>query len=218
MVDIEQNMTQITAGIPMTECAGEMLRALDHLKSGGVVVLPTDTLYGLAADVFSRDALERVFAIKGRSSDLALPVLVSDWAMVAVVAENKLYFAQRLAEKYWPGPLTLVLPKLPGVSCLVTAGRDTVAVRSPNHKVPQRLITQLGRPITGTSANLSGEPNPLFLDEVRRQLGNNVDCIISCGPAPEGTASTIVDLTNGLPKLIREGAIPFTEIIESCQE
>ena len=217
MVDIEQTITQITTDIPTTECVGEILGALDHLKSGGVVVLPTDTLYGLAADVFNQDALERVFAIKGRESDLALPVLISDWAMVGVVAENKSDLAQRLAKKYWPGPLTLVLPKLPGVSCLVTAGRDTVAVRSPNHPVPQRLITQLGRPITGTSANLSGEPNPRSLDEVRRQLGNSVDYIISCGPAPTGTASTIVDLTNGSPKLIREGAIPFMEIIESCQ-
>ena len=210
-------MTRITTDNPSTECAGEILRALDHLKSGGVVVLPTDTLYGLAADVFSQDALERVFTIKGRASDLALPVLVSDWAMMAVVAENKSDLAQRLAQKYWPGPLTLVLPKLPGVPCLLTAGRDTVAVRSPNHPVPQRLITQLGRPITGTSANLSGEPDPKSLDEVRRQLGNNVDYITSCGPAPTGTASTIVDLTNGLPTLIREGAIPFMEIIESCQ-
>ena len=217
MVDIEQTMTQITTDIPTTKCAAEILRALDHLKSGGVVVLPTDTLYGLAADVFSQDALERVFTIKGRSSDLALPVLVSDWEMVAVVAENKSDLAQRLAEKYWPGPLTLVLPKLSGVSCLVSAGRDTVAVRSPNHLVPQRLITRLGRPITGTSANLSGEPNPQSPDEVRRQLGNNVDYIISCGPAPTGTASTIVDLTNGLPTLIRDGAIPFMEIIEFCQ-
>jgi len=213
MVDIEQTITQITTDIPTTECVGEILGALDHLKSGGVVVLPTDTLYGLAADVFNQDALERVFAIKGRESDLALPVLITDWAMVAVVAENKSDLAQRLAKKYWPGPLTLVLPKLPGVSCLVTAGRDTVAVRSPNHPVPQRLITQLGRPITGTSANLSGEPNPRSLDEVRRQLGNSVDYIISYGPVPTGTASTIVDLTNGLPKLIREGAIPFMEIL-----
>ena len=213
MVDIEQTITQITTDIPMTECADEIFGALDHLKSGGVVVSPTDTLYGLVADVFNQDALERVFTIKGRASDLALPVLISDWAMVGVVAENKSDLAQRLAEKYWPGPLTLVLPKLPGVSCLVTGGRDTVAVRSPNHPVPQRLITQLGRPITGTSANLSGEPNPQSLDEVRRQLGNSVDYIISYGPVPTGTASTIVDLTNGLPKLIREGAIPFMEIL-----
>jgi len=86
MVDIEQTITQITTDIPMTECADEIFGALDHLKSGGVVVSPTDTLYGLVADVFNQDALERVFTIKGRASDLALPVLISDWAMVGVVA------------------------------------------------------------------------------------------------------------------------------------
>ncbi|MDA0734691.1 MAG: threonylcarbamoyl-AMP synthase [SAR202 cluster bacterium Casp-Chloro-G3] len=198
------------------QSSGELHEALQHLTSGGVVVLPTDTLYGLAADVSSQTALERVFTIKGRASDLALPVLVSDWAMVAMVASNQSSVARRLAEKYWPGPLTLVLPKLTSLSDLVTGGRDTVAVRSPEHRVPQGLITQLGRPITGTSANLSGAPNPQSLDEVREQLGDSVDYIISCGPAPMGTASTIVDLTTDSPMLIREGAIPFQEIKEFC--
>lgn len=212
MVELDQTMTpKITS-----QCSREIDEALQYLTSGGVVVLSTDTLYGLAADVFSQTALQRVFTIKGRASDLALPVLVSGWQMVAMVASHRSDVARRLAERYWPGPLTLVLPKLTGLSSLVTGGRDTVAVRSPEHWVPQQIITRLGRPITGTSANRSGEPNPQSLDEVRGQLGDSADYIISCGPVPMGTASTIVDVTGGSPKLIREGVISFQEILEFC--
>jgi L-threonylcarbamoyladenylate synthase len=194
----------------------EICQALQHLTSGGVVVLPTDTLYGLAADVFNPAGVQRVFAIKGRPSDMALPLLVSDWTMVAMVAETRSNVARCLAKKYWPGPLTLVLPRLEGLSDLVTGGRDTVAVRSPAHWAPQVLIGKLGRPLTGTSANLSGGPDAHSLDQVRRILGNSVDYIISGGPAPVGAASTIVGIAGGPPYLIREGEIPFPEILNSC--
>jgi L-threonylcarbamoyladenylate synthase len=160
--------------------------------------------------------VQRVFVIKGRASDMALPLLVSNWPMVAMVAETRSNVAQRLARRFWPGPLTLVLPRLDGLSDLVTGGRDTVAVRSPQHWVPQGLISRLGHPLTGTSANLSGGPDPLSLEQVRGILGDLVDYIISRGPAPTGTASTIVDVTAGAPRLIRGGAIPFSEILKSC--
>ncbi|MCH8898221.1 MAG: threonylcarbamoyl-AMP synthase [Chloroflexi bacterium] len=188
-----------------------------QLKVGGVLVLPTDTLYGLAADVFNENALRRVFAIKGRPEGLALPVLVGDWEMVSLVAANWSDSAQELAAKFWPGPLTLVLPRSPGLSSLITGGGDTVAVRSPNHRVPQSLISRLGRPITGTSANRSGGPDLLTLEDVRDDLGQSVDYIISCGPAPQGIQSTIVDVTGPEPRLIREGVIPFQEIIRASE-
>lgn len=194
----------------------EIGRALRHLTSGGVVVLPTDTLYGLAADVFNPAGVQRVFDIKGRAPDMALPLLVSDWAMAAMVAKTDSNVAQCLARKYWPGPLTLVLPRLEGLSDLVTGGRDTVAVRSPRHWVPQGLIARLGRPLTGTSANLSGGPDPQSLEQVRGIMGGLVDYIISRGPVPAGTASTIVGVAGGPPYMIREGAIPFPEILNSC--
>jgi len=196
-------------------CSFQVREALDYLKRGGAVVLPTDTLYGLAVDILNPAAVQRVFAIKGRSSDLALPILVDDWAGVEMVASHRSNLAQQLAESYWPGPLTLVLPKRTGISDLVTGGRETVAVRSPDHWVPRRLIEQLGRPLTGTSANISGSPDPNSLAEVRASLGSLVDYIISCGPSPMGTSSTIVDVTGDSPKLIREGAIPFQEILNS---
>ena len=191
--------------------------ACRHLNVGGVLVLPTDTLYGLAADVFNENALRRVFAIKGRPEGLALPVLVGDWEMVSLVAANWSDSAQELAAKFWPGPLTLVLPRSPDLSSLITGDGETVAVRSPNHRVPQSLISRLGRPITGTSANRSGGPDLLTLEDVRDDLGQSVDYIISCGPAPQGIQSTIVDVTGPEPRLIRDGVIPFQEIIRASE-
>jgi L-threonylcarbamoyladenylate synthase len=191
----------------------EVHRAVRYLKSGGVITFPTDTLYGLGADVFNEAALQRVFAIKGRPRGLALPVLVDGWERVAVVAAEPSQMAERLARQFWPGPLTLVLLRSPDLSDLVTGGGDTVAVRQPNHWVPQGLVTGLGHPITGTSANRNGQRDLLTVDEIRSNLGARVDYIIDCGPAPQGTPSTVVDVTDGKPKLLREGAIPFAEVV-----
>jgi L-threonylcarbamoyladenylate synthase len=212
MAELDPTMARITTG----RCSREICQALKHLTSGGVVVLPTDTLYGLAADVFNPAAVRRIFTIKGRAADSALPVLVSDWGMVAMVAGNRSRMARQLAETYWPGALTLVLPKRSGLSDLVTGGKDTVAVRSPNHRVPLELTGRLGRPLSGTSANRSGGPDLHTLEDIRIELGNSVDYIISGGPAPVGTPSTIVEVTAGGPKLIREGTIPFQEILKAC--
>jgi L-threonylcarbamoyladenylate synthase len=193
----------------------EIDRAVHYLKSGGVVTYPTDTLYGLGADVFNEVVLQRVFTIKGRPRGLALPVLVDGWERVQMVAAEASQTAERLARQFWPGPLTLVLPKSPHLSDLVTGGRDTVAVRHPNHWVPQELVAELGHPITGTSANLSGQRDLLTVDEIRKYLGGLVDYITDCGPAPQGTPSTVVDVTEGKPKLLREGAIPFAEVVRA---
>ena len=198
------------ASVPQPEIAA----ALSVLKQGGVVALPTDTLYGLAADVFNEAALRRVFDLKGRPAELALPVLVADAAQVEKVARDFPPAARRLAEAFWPGSLTLVLPKAVALSPLLTGGRDTVAVRMPNHWAPLSLASGLGRPITGTSANRSGEPDLPTLAELKSTLGDAVDYLITQGPPPQGMPSTIVDLTAGRPSLIREGVIPFTEVLK----
>ena len=179
----------------------------------GVVVIPTDTLYGLAADVFSAPALERVFNIKARPPGLALPVLVSGWDQVEAVAQDFPKAARDLAKRFWPGPLTLVLPKALEIPDRVTGGRDTVAVRMPDHQVPLELARQLGRPITGTSANRSGEQDLITLEAVEAELGADVDYIIRSGPAPEGSPSTVVELTAGAPRLLRQGVVPFEDIL-----
>ena len=194
----------------------ELEEAVRSLNSGGVVVFPTDTLYGLGADVFSLAALQRIFSIKGRRADLALPVLVAGLDQVEAVAQPMSAQAQRLAERFWPGPLTLVMRRSPDLPGLVTGGADTVAVRMPGHPVPLELARRLGRPITGTSANRSRQPDLLDLSALENQLGNLVDHIIQTGPVPAGTASTIVNVTGDTPQLLRGGAISLEEILEAA--
>ena len=190
-------------------------RAVGILKNGGVVAIPTDTLYGLAADVFNPAAVDRIFAIKGRPEGLALPVLMNGWEQVQRVAENLPSQAKDLADRFWPGALTLVVPKGPGLPDRLTAGGPTVAVRMPDHPAPIELIDGLGGPITGTSANISGSADRLNLAELTAELEGRVDYIVTEGPEPKGTASTVIDITSGQPKLLREGAIPFEQVLQT---
>ena len=186
--------------------------AIACLTRGGVLAIPTDTLYGLAADAFNPDAIERVFSIKERPEGMALPVLLSGAEQLEQVAASVPPEAIRLAESYWPGPLTLIVGRSEVLPERLTAGQSTVAVRVPDHPVPRALAKRLGRPVTGTSANISGAVDPQSIEELRRQVGARVDLLIEEGPTPAGTASTIVDLSEEEPRLIREGAIPFGEI------
>ena len=153
-----------------------------------------------------------MFTIKERPEGLALPVLLADRDQLAQVAVEFSDSAQALAELFWPGPLTLVMRRNESLPARLTAGHSTVAVRVPDHPVPRKLAQQLGRPITGTSANISGASDPRNLAELCRQVGGRVDRVVNAGPTPTGTASTIIELTSDGPKLLREGAISFEEI------
>ncbi len=161
--------------------------------------------------------LDRVFAVKMRSEDLPLPVLVNGWEQALIVAKNLPPQAEGLAGRFWPGALTLVVLKADSVPGRLTAGGPTVAVRMPDHPVPIELMEGLGGPITGTSANVSGGPDPATLDDLTAQIGGRVDYIVKSGPAPSGTASTVVDITSKRPKLLREGAIPFELVLETWE-
>ena len=194
-------------------CGEQIAQGVASLKAGGVVVFPTDTLYGVGADVFNLPALRRVFALKGRPLGLALPVLVSAWEQVESVAQDIPEIGCRLAQRFWPGPLTLVLSRSVRLPDLVTCGLDTVAVRMPDHPIPLALAREFGGPITGTSANPSGEADLLTLEAVEAQLGSGVDYIISCGSAPAGIPSTVVDVTTGEPRLLRQGALSFETVV-----
>lgn len=190
--------------------------AISILKKGGIVAFPTDTVYGLGADPLNAQAVGKIYKVKKRSSNLALPLLLaekSDLLRVAIVVPE---IAWQLAERFLPGGLTLVLRKSPWVPGSVTAGGDTVAVRIPNHPVTIALIRGLGTPLVGTSANLSGRPSPVTAEEVREQLDDEVDFIIDGGRCPGGTESTVLDLTGKVPALIREGAIPRAELTKLC--
>ena len=189
---------------------------LRHLNRGGVVAFPTDTLYGLGADAFSHQAVARVFDVKGRAAASGLPLLIAEAADLDKVAVDITDLARSLAEEFWPGPLTLVLRRSSRVPAIVTGGLDTVAVRVPDHPVPRALARLLGRPITGTSANPAGGPDPVTADDVRTLLGEAVDYIIDGGPSPLGSPSTILDLSGPRPAILRAGALERECLEQAC--
>jgi len=182
------------------------------MVNGGIVVYPTDTVYGLGADVFNTAAVERVFEAKGRPKGMPLPVLVPSIDSLCIIAQNIPSIAWILADKFWPGPLTLILPSRPEIPSVITARGWTVAARIPDHPVPLALTRALGAPITGTSANRTGHPVPATISEAREQLENRVDFLISSGPKPSGQASTILDITQSPPRILRSGIIPYSAL------
>lgn len=183
-----------------------MAEAVSVLKAGGLVAYPTDTVYGLGANAFDEVAVARVFAAKKRPSQLALPLLLVEAEDMVKVARDIPERAWRLAAHFFPGGLTLVLWRSARVPVVVSGGSDTVAVRVPNHPVPRALARGLGAPITGTSANITGQPSPATASEVAKQLGDQVDIIIE-GPCPGGVESTVLDLTPVVPRILRQGAV-----------
>lgn len=190
--------------------------AVEILKSGGIVAFPTDTVYGLGADLSNEQAVKKIYRVKKRSHKLPLPVLLSDRLDLSKVASVVPERAWLLAEAFLPGGMTLVLLKSPVVPGTVTAGGDTIAVRVPDHTVPISLIRGLGAPLIGTSANLSGKPSPITAQEVYEQLGDGVDLIIDGGRCPGGIESTVIDVSKEEPVLIREGAVRMEEIVKVC--
>src|SRR5262245_20324364 len=182
------------------------------IRNGGVVAIPTDTLYGLACDPFRADGVARVFAVKGRAGDQALPLIVADLAQVAAHLGELPPIGARLAERFWPGPLTLIVTAPAAIVRDVTGGTGTVGVRVPANDVARAIAAAAGHPITATSANLSGQPATPDPDTVERTLGDRIDLLIDTGATRGGAASTIVDLTSPEPRLIRTGAISWDDI------
>jgi L-threonylcarbamoyladenylate synthase len=182
------------------------------ILNGGVVALPTDTLYGLAADPFSPAGVARVFAVKGRGAGRALPLIAADAEQVAEHLGQLPPAGQRLAERFWPGPLTLLVTAPRGLARDVTGGTGTVGVRVPADAVARAICAEAGRPITATSANASGEPPTPDPDQVERTLGDRIDLLIDTGTTRGGAASTIVDVTGADPVLVRAGAISWDDI------
>jgi L-threonylcarbamoyladenylate synthase len=182
------------------------------LKGHGVVAVPTDTFYALAANPFQEAALSRLFALKQRAPEKPVLLLVDGPVMLAQLAREVPNLARRLLDRFWPGPLTIIFPGLPHLPRLLTAGTGTVGVRQPRHDLACRLITALGFPITGTSANRSGRSPLATAAEVEREFGDEVDLILDAGACPGGQPSTIVDLSGSKPRLVRAGALPASEL------
>ena len=198
------------------EIQTQIEKGISILKQGGVVAFPTDTVYGLGASANIHQAVERIYKVKERPRNMALPLLLAHASQVSEVAELVPPIAWILVRNFLPGALTIVLYKSSSVPDIVTAGGKTVAVRIPAHYVPVALIEGVGTPIVGTSANLGGKPSLLTAGEVYSQLGDKIDLVIDGGRCPGGRESTIVDVTGEKPVLLREGAISREELEKVC--
>ncbi len=184
------------------------------LREGEVVAFPTDTVYGVGANAFERFAVRQIFAIKQRPPDKAIPVFIAQIDDLNQVARHVPNQAWRLLQRFWPGALTVVLPKNPKLPDDVTAGQNSVAVRLPNHPICLELVTRLGRPLAVTSANLSGQPTPATAQGVGEQLGPALPLVLDGGPSPTATSSTIIDLSVTPPRLLRAGELSLASLQE----
>jgi L-threonylcarbamoyladenylate synthase len=187
--------------------ANALARAAEVLRSGGLVAFPTETVYGLGAKALDADAVARIFAAKGRPANNPLIVHVAETGDALRVVGIWPEAAARLAERFWPGPLTLVLPGRPEVPDVVTACGPTVAVRLPAHPVARELIRLAGVPIAAPSANRSNRISPTLARHVLRDLDGRIDLILDGGPTPGGIESTVLDLSRRPPRLLRPGLI-----------
>jgi len=198
----------VDPGAPQRDAIEE---AAKWILAGRVVAIPTDTLYGLAVDPFSSVAVDALFAVKNRPTERAVPLIASDRAQVESSLGWLSPVAARLADRGWPGPLTLLVPAPRVLAAGVSSG-GTVGVRVPMQDVARAIARVAGRPITATSANLSGEPATDDPDRVEASLGARIDFMIDAGRTPGGPPSTIVDVTSDVPRLVRAGAIAWDEI------
>jgi len=182
--------------------------AVETLVEGGVIALPTDTVYGLAASIFSAPALARIYEIKARPREKSLPVLVSSIDALERLTEPLDERVASILDRFWPGPLTVVLPARPGFDEFLVSESGGIGVRMPNHPLALEVIERAGGAIACTSANRSGEPPALTAREVAESIGSEVDLTLDGGIAPGGVSSTVIAISNDGIAVLREGAVP----------
>ncbi|MBU0664310.1 MAG: threonylcarbamoyl-AMP synthase [Proteobacteria bacterium] len=189
-------------------------RAVSVLEQGGIVAFPTETFYGLAVDPFNEKALTDLFNMKGRSLHKPFLVLIQDESQLSDLASSIPHTYRPLMKAFWPGPLTLVFPAVPGLSSLLTGESGGIGVRISPHPVAGIFGRMWGRPMTATSANLSGMPAARTAEEVQRYFGDGVSCILDGGKTPGGMSSTVVGVEQGKLQLIRAGVIDFSSLLQ----
>jgi len=192
-----------------------ILKAASVVRRGGIVVFPARCLYGLAADAFNEEAVERIFEIKGRRSEKPILVLADSFLMLSCLVRNIPPMAQKIMDNFWPGGITIVFEANDNLPSNLTAGTGRIGIRRPGHPVASALARAVGGPVTGTSANLSGIQGCLNVSEIDPDIAESVDLIIDAGELKGGTGSTVVDLTGELPVIIREGEISKKEIFKA---
>jgi L-threonylcarbamoyladenylate synthase len=202
--------------------AGEMTEAtlrpaVEWIRAGGIVAGPTDTFYGLAVDPRSASAVAAVFDLKGRGARAALPLVAASIGQVVAFAGPLTPLTRRLAERWWPGPLSLLCDAPATVDAHVHAGEGAVAIRVPAHPIAAALAAAFGAPLTATSANRSGAPPAADVDALGAIADDPRVFVIDAGPAPGGAASTIVDARGDAPRLVRAGAVAWDRVLRSLQ-
>ena len=191
--------------------------AATAIRSGLVVAIPTDTLYGLAADPFHEVAVARVFEAKGRSPERAVPLIAADAEQVVASLGALSTVARRLADTFWPGPLTLLVKAPDALADIVTGGTGRVGVRVPAHATARALCRACATPLTATSANITDRPATNDPDEVARTLASRIELLVDDGKTPGGAPSTIVDVTADMPSLVRPGAVEWDRVLACVQ-
>jgi L-threonylcarbamoyladenylate synthase len=192
-----------------------LAQAADAVRAGGIIALPTDTVYGLAVDPFNAQAVQRLFAAKGRQLSRALPLIAADLAQLESGLGSLPPLGRLLAAQFWPGPLTILMKAAPAIPHDVIGGTGRVGVRVPDHAVARGLCRASERVLTATSANLSGQPAADRPDDLVASLGHQIDVLLDAGRTPGGPPSTIVDVSGGDVILVRSGAIDW-EAVAAC--
>lgn len=205
-------MTYFRCVDPVERRAG-LKAAAQAARAGELVVLPTDTVYGIGADAFNTSAVQRLLATKGRGPDMPVPVLVGSWSTIEGLVTALPSVARKLIEAFWPGGLSLVVEQAPSLRWNLGDTQGTVMVRMPLHPMALDLLRAVG-PMAVSSANRSGSPAALTAEEAEEQLGEDVSIYLDGGPAEQGIASTIVDVTAERPRVLRAGAVPVDRIRE----
>lgn len=189
----------------------------ETIKNGGIVVFPTETVYGIGADALNENGVKRLYEVKQRPLNKAISLLVSNIEMIEQVAKDITVVEYALIKEFFPGPLTIILNKKDIVPKIVTAGGSTVGVRMPENEIAFKLIEYAGLPIAAPSANISGNPSGTELQAIMNEFKENVDCYIDGGKSKIGVASTIVQIIDGEPHILREGLITKEQIEEVCK-
>lgn len=187
--------------------------AANTVRAGGLVVLPTDTVYGIGANAFDAEAVGALLAAKGRGRDMPVPVLVGSWSSIDGLVQSVSKQARALVEAFWPGGLSLILPQAPSLAWDLGDTRGTVNLRMPLHPVALDLLREVG-PMAVSSANRTGNPPPATAQQAQDQLGDSVQVYLDGGPTGEPVASTIVDLTQSVPRVLRQGEVTLDQLTE----
>ncbi len=207
-------MNTLKLAVSKTEYQNSINTAAEILKNGGVVGMPTETVYGLAASAYDDNAIIKVFEAKGRPQDNPLIVHISDMEMLNEVAEDIPPIVYTLAEKFWPGPLTMVLNRTNKVAQKVSAGLLTVAVRMPSNQIALNLISKSGLPLAAPSANVSGRPSPTTANHVVSDLDGKIDAVLMGEDCDFGVESTVITLVGETPVLLRPGAVTYEQLLK----